>query len=147
MTKKEVLLNFIEFNPQRFLKESKTWASKLKEIEKEIAGIPELPAIESSGVMSSGISDLTFNTAIKRMKLENDRQYYLTCIEILDWAMSHIPSFDRELIEGFFFPKISIYNFVEDFGRDNGLCRSDVYAARREALENFNEIISTKYGL
>lgn len=147
MNKQEVLEQFVEFNPTKFLKESKKWKDKLKDIKDELDSIAELPAIESSGVQSSSISDLTYNTALKRLKLTNEQEYLEACISIRDWALSNLSPFDRELIEGFFYPKTSIYMFVENFKIENALCTSDVYSARREALDSFTKLIVTKYGL
>lgn len=147
MTEQEALMQFVEFNPVKFLKASKKWKDKRKEIKDELDTLSELPAIESSGVQSSNISDLTYNSAIKRIKLDNELKRIEKCIAVRDWALNSLSSFDRELIEGFFYPKNSIYMFVETFKMENALCTSDVYAARREALDAFTELITTKYGL
>lgn len=147
MNNREVLADFIEFNPVKFLKDSKKWSAKLKEIEDEISSLIELPSIEGSGVQTSNISDMTYNLALRRIKLDNERSYYLKAIAIKDWALANLSAHDRELIEGFFYPKTSIYRFVDDYGRKYALCTSDVYSARREALENFTELLTAKYGL
>lgn len=147
MTNREWLLDYVEFNPTRFLKESERWADLITKKKRELESISELPSIESSGVQTSNIADSSARQAIQRLKITAEIEKLEGFIKIKAWAFSQLSSSDRELINGFFFDDKPVYLFVEDYGREHGLCRSDVYTARRLALEEFSELIRTKYYL
>lgn len=145
MKDKDCLTNFRKFNPSLFLKESKLWKKKISELKIELLNMPELPAIESSGVQSSGISNLTQQQAFRRMEITEEIEKYARLLEIRRIALDRLTEEQRELINGFYFGKRHISAFVADFGSKHYVCDTIVYRMKNEALDSIADTLEEFY--
>ena len=134
------------FNTHAFLKQSKKWDEKIKEIEQKLAEISELPAVENkTGVRSGKTSDLTQQTAMKKMELQEKLDRLKRDKEMLQYALDKLGEPDRELINGFYFSKKQRSIFVWNYGRKYGLCKDYVYSERNRVLKEMGEEIVKKF--
>lgn len=147
MSDREHLMEFVEFNPNRFLKESKTWKGEIAKRKTELESMSELPAMESSGVQTSNISDMTRVQAFSNIELKEEIHKYERLTQIKKETMRKLPEKQQEVINGFFFGRKHVSTFIDEFGRKHCLCRSDVYSFRKMALEEFVDILTDKYDL
>lgn len=136
------------FNTHAFLKESKHWEEKRREILLKLEEISELPAIDNkTGIKSGKISDLTKQTAMKKIELEGELKKIDRNEEMLQYALGTLDGRERALIDGFYFSRKQRSIFVWEYGRKYGLCKDYVYAERERILKELgNRIIEKYYG-
>lgn len=139
---------FVEFNPVKFLNESREWQRRRRAIEVKIDSVSLIKSSSLGAVAKTNIkSDTVEAPAIKIMELEEEVADIDKYIKAKDWALSKLTEQEREVINGFFFRCERIDKFVRDYGRKYGMCRSDVYTARRLALDRLSEIICERFGI
>lgn len=139
---------FVEFNPVKFLNESREWQRRRRAIEVKIDSVSLIKSSSLGAVAKTNIkSDTVEAPAIKIMELEEEVADIDKYIKAKDWALSKLTEQEREVINGFFFRGERIDKFVRDYGRKYGMCRSDVYTARRLALDRLSEIICERFGI
>lgn len=142
---KQHLNDFVGFDPVSFLKESKRWKSEIKRLKQELNALSELPAVEQSEIHTSSISNSTSRQAELREPILDEIARLEFLITVRDYALRKLSKKDKEIIDGFFFGKVSVYRFVDDFGRKYGMCQSDVYTARKNALARFGVAVTEGY--
>lgn len=145
MKDSECLKEYRIFSSALFLKESKTWRKKISQLKLELVNMPELPAIESSGVQSSNISNMTQQQALKRADITEEIAKYARLLEIREIALSRLSEEQRELINGFYFGHRHISAFVTEFGMKHYVCDTLVYRMRNEALDNIAQTLEELY--
>ena len=132
---------FIEFNPVKFLQESKTWKSKIAELKKELESITDINGVDNDGMpRGTDVGDPTGQKAIRSQQIECQiikLEYY---IETLSCIMKNLSQEEVDVINIFFFEKGYIPPKIAWYGQKYALCRSDVYKARRMALEHISRI-------
>lgn len=141
------MINYMRFDSESFLKDSRRWDAEIKELHRELDAISELKAIEQSPTKSSSISNPTFNTAAERerilLRIEQRKMYQ----RALAYAYGCLSEPQKEVLDLFFYSKGYIPPLIEKYGLKHALCRSDVYKARREALDELSRIIEERYEL
>lgn len=141
------MINYMRFDSESFLKDSRRWESEIKELYQELDAISELKAIEQSPTKSSSISNPTFNTVAQRGRIMVKIEQRKTYQQALTYAYSHLSEPQKEVLDLFFYSKGYIPPLIEKYGLKHTLCRSDVYKARREALDEFSRLIEERYDL
>lgn len=137
----------MRFDSEAFLKDFRRWEGEIKELFQELNAISELKSIEQSPTKSSSISNPTFNTVAQRGRIMAKIERRKTYQQALHYAYSHLSEPQKEVIDLFFFTDGYITPLIEEYGSKHALCRSDVYKARREALDELSRIIEERYGL
>lgn len=143
--KGEEMDRYIRFSPEAFLKDVLRWEEELKELEAKLEEISELPAITNSEVHTTNISDPTHKQAVKRAFILDQIERVKKYIQAYERIYAKLTDFEKEVLTGFFFSSNRIDIFVEEFGHKYALCRSDVYKARRRALDHFGELLTARY--
>lgn len=134
------------FNTHAFLMQSRKWDDKKKRLEEELKELPELPAIENkTGVRSGKISDLTKQTAMKRIELEEKIKEIDHNKEMLEYGLSTLGEQERELIDGLYFSSRSNSAFVQEYGYKHAMCISYVYVKRKQILNDMGDKIIEKF--
>lgn len=128
------------------IKDSKTADERLAKLKEELENIPELPSVDNkTGVRSSDPSDLTAQTALRRLKILAEIEEILLDKEMLNYALKRLTEDERALINGFFYPKKQIGVFVHEYGRTHGLCKDYVYDERTRVLDKIEGLIHEGY--
>jgi len=136
---------YIEFNPIKFLQESKTWASRKKELTRELESIGDLSAVVNDGMPhGTDIGRPTERNAIKRYELVEQIRAIERYQAMYEYAINQLSQAEIEVLDIFFFKGGYMPPKIDKYGYKYGLCRSDVYKARRLALEHLTQIISEK---
>lgn len=142
------MIKYMRFDALSFLKDSKKWDADKKKKQEELESITELPGMSIDSIGRSGqISDSVFNVAAQRERLEFEICRINTYQQALQYARKMLTEAQNEVIEVFFFRGGYIPPLIEEYGLKHGLCRSDVYRVRREALDKLSYIIEERYDL
>ena len=62
---------FVEFNAQKFIRESGTWEQRKKDLLQELDGITEIRGVDNSPVRSGKLNDSTANVAMQRDRIQH----------------------------------------------------------------------------
>lgn len=139
-------MSWIKFDIKSFLKESKHWEDRIQELKAEQDALLSLPSVDnSSGVRSSEPSDMTASMALRRLKIQAEIEELELNREMLNYALKRLTEDERALVKGFYFPKKKIGVFVQEYGRERGMCKNLVYQEREATLEKMREIIEQEY--
>ena len=139
-------MNWRPFDIKAFLRASRYWADDIAVLEQELKDMPELPAVSNdSGVHSSNVSDLTAQTAIRRLKITAEIEEILLNKEMLNYAFKRLTEDERELIDGLFYPQKKKSWFVQEYGRKYGLCDTYVYEKKNRILDKMKRLIEEAY--
>lgn len=139
-------MNWRPFDIRAFLKASRYWDDDIESLEQELKDLPELPAISNeSGVHSGNVSDLTAQTALRRLKIAADIEEIRLCKEMLAYALKRLTEDETALVNGFFYPKKPIGIFVQEYGYSHGLGKNLVYAEREKVLDKMRMMIEAEY--
>ena len=134
------------FDIRSFLKESKKWDGQIKKLEEELENISELPSTGNNPVVGNGnISDLTAKTAVRRFEISAEIEEIKLNKEMLAFAMKRLSDDEKQLIQGFYYPKKRIDRFISDYGSEHGLCRSYVYEKLNRTLDKMGRMILKMY--
>lgn len=141
-------MNWRPFDTHSFLKASRHWDTDIKKLDQEMDALLTLPSIEnSSGVRSSNISDMTAQTALRRLKIASQIEEIQLCKAMLDYALKRLPKDERELVNGFYFSNKARKVFVQEYGRRYGMCETYVYEKKTRVLQKMgDEILREYYG-
>ena len=133
---------FIEFNPVKFLQESRGWRRRIQELRAQLDTLYGLDGVENDGMPhGTDISDTTGNKAIKVQSIKGQIEELEYYISMLTYARGVLSQEENEVIDIFFFKGGYMPPKIEAYGMKYGLCRSDVYSARRKALDHISSII------
>lgn len=139
-------MNWRPFDIESFLKASRHWKEDKEKLKKELNDLSYLPSINNeSGIRSSNTSDLTAQTAIRRLKIQAEIEEIQLCEEMLAFALKNLSEDELRLIKGFYYPKKQIGVFVQEYGMEHGLCKNLVYAKRKNVLDKLRDVIEEKY--
>lgn len=139
-------MNWHRFDIKGFLKASKHWEEDKAKLEQEMDALLTLPSIKNeSGVHSSNVSDITAQTALRRLQIQAEIEEIKLNEEMLNYALKQLTEDERALIDGFFYPRQKIGVFVEEYGRKHGMCKDYVYRDKDAALNKMRTIIETEY--
>ena len=132
---------YIEFNPDKFLKDARKWAKEKRDSQKQLDSILELSAVSNTEVHTNNISDPTRDTAIKKLMLEAeiDRLDNYQCI--LEYGLSRIDELERKLLNAFYWSDTYLNRIVDDFCNDLDCSPRHVYKLKRKALDHFAQSI------
>lgn len=138
---------YIRFDAEAFIKDSKNWDRQIKEAIAELNSISELRAIESTGGKSNSISDPTYNVAKEREKCRERINRLLMYQKALRYGLEHLTEAHRDAIELLILADGYKHWRVHEYGQKYLISTTDVYAWRREALNEFAYIITERYEL
>lgn len=130
------MINYIQFDIERFLRDARNWAEELKGLQEELDSITEISGASDNPGHGSDISKPVERTAIDRDSVMS-RMGQLKCyIDALNAGMNGLSEHDRELIIGFFFGDKNMFAFVEAWCRAHNSNRQYCYRDRRMALDH-----------
>lgn len=139
-------MSWRRFDIKAFLKDSHHWDEKIAELQQKLDDMPELPAVgNDSGVHSGNISDMTAQTALKRLQIVADIEEIKLNKEMLRYAIKRLTEDERRLLNAFFYPKKPIGIFVHEYGLEHGLSKNLVYAERERVLDKMRLLIEEEY--
>ena len=138
---------YMRFDVAGFLKDSKMWETQKRELQKELDAITEIKGQSDSVGRSGKIGDPVSSVASEREKLEIGIARIDTYQRALSYARGILTEAQNEVLDIFFFKRGYMPPLIDEYGRKYALCRSDVYKARREALEELSRIITERYEL
>lgn len=130
------MINYIQFDIERFLRDSRTWEGELKELKKELDSITEISGASDNLGHSTDISKPVERIAIDRDRVMSRMGQLKHYIDALDAGMKGLTEHDRELIIGFFFGDRSMFAFVDAWCREHNSNRQYCYRDRRIALDH-----------
>ena len=139
-------MSWQHFDILSFLKASKDWDDDLKKLQTELDNISYLPAGgNESGVRGSDISEPPYRIAVRELEIQAEMEEILLNKEILKYALNKLTEDEKDLINGFFYPKKRISVFVYEYGRRRGLSKTLVYDERTKVLDKLRRIIEAEY--
>lgn len=134
---------YIEFNAVKFIKESRLWEAEKKRLEAKLDGITEIKGIDNSPIRSGRLHDSVADVAVEREQIEAQIARTETCQKIWQHVERCLNDSEKEIIE-VFFTGGRIDKKIQAFSRKHAMCRSDVYAFRRETLEKIRDAVYEK---
>ena len=139
-------MNWRRFDTEAFLKASKDWDEDLRKLREKLDNMPELPSVNNeSGVRSSDISDMTYQMALRRLKIQSEIEELLLNKEMLRYSLRLLTEDERALVNGFYFPKKKIGVFVQEYGQSHGMSDRKVYYERNRVLKKIGLAIESEY--
>lgn len=136
----------LEFPIKSFLKESLEWEDRIKKLKEEQEALLGLPSVDNStGIRSSEPSNMTASIALRRLKIQSEIEEILLDKEMLRYAIKQLSEDERELLNGFFYPKKPKGLFVWEYGRKHGLGKNLVYEEKDRVLEKMRVCIEEEY--
>jgi hypothetical protein len=90
-----------------------------------------------SGVRSGNISETTATQAIRRIQLKEKIQEIERCEEAHKTALSKLSEDDVELLDGFFNPKMPIWQFRIKYAETHFMGDTLIYKHRKQALKRY----------
>ena len=126
----------MEFNIERFLRESRTWSEELKGLQDELDSITEIGGASDNPGHTTDISRPVERTAIDRDRVMSRMGQLKHYIDALNAGMNGLSEYDRELIMGFFFGDRNMFAFVDAWCREHNSNRQYCYRDRRIALDH-----------
>lgn len=134
---------YIEFNAVKFLKDSKTWEGEKRRLQAKLDGITEIKGIDNSPIRSGRLHDSVADVAAEREQIESQIARIETYQKIWQHVERCLNDSEKEIIE-VFFKGGRIDKKTQAFSRKHAMCRSDVYAFRRETLEKIRDSVYEK---
>lgn len=142
------MIKYMRFDAVSFLKDSKKWEEEKRRKQEELDAITEILGMSNDSPSRSGkVSDPVYNVAAQRERLEIEISRICMYQQALCYARKMLSDEQNEVIDVFFFRSGYIPPLIEKYGLKHALCRSDVYKARREALDELSHIIEERYEL
>lgn len=140
------MMEWRPFDIKSFLKASRHWKEDRRKLEQELKDLLYLPSINNeSGVRSGNIAEPAAQIAMRRLKISEEIDKISRNEEMLDTALKSLTEDERVLVSGFYYPKTYIGVFVQEYGREHGLCKDYVYAERDRVLEKMRRVIEHNY--
>lgn len=142
-----LLESYKKFTPVDFIKDLKKHKKRKQELLEKLDELTGLPSIENkSGVKSTRVSDMTANQAIQRAKIQEEIDEIERCEAAHNYALSKLSEQERKLFEGFFEPKIPIWEFRMNWSESHYISESLVYKHRNQMLKKYAENIKKYMG-
>lgn len=138
-------MSWVRFDIKSFLKASKHWEDDIARLRQEMEDLSFLPSVDNKSGVRSGLSDMTASTALRRLKIQAEIEEIQLDEEMLRYAIKRLTEDERALFNGFYRPKKKIGVFVEEYGKQHGLCRDYVYDAREAMLDKMRILIEGEY--
>ena len=139
-------MNWRPFDIKSFLKASRHWEEDKARLRQEMDDLSFLPSVDNkSGVRSGTPSDMTSQIALRRLRIASLIEEIELNEEMLKCALKQLTEDERRLIDGFYYPKKKIGVFVQEYGREMGICENYVYNKRNKALDKMRMIIEKEY--
>lgn len=136
------LKEYVEFNSIRFVKDSHNWVKEKKRIENQMDDVLGLSAIANDGLPhGTSTGDPTANRAIKLANLQDKLDAISAKIDTWEFVKSQLTESELDVLKVFFEGYGRIPYKIAMYGQKYGLCRSDVYKARRLCLERIKELV------
>lgn len=134
---------YIEFNAVKFLKDAKTWEGEKRRLQAKLDGITEIKGIDNSPIRSGRLHDSVADVAAEREKIEADIAEIERLQSIMTYVQKHLEEEEKAVLD-VFFTGGRIDRKIDDFSREYAMCRSDVYALRRETLDKVWGLVQNK---
>ena len=136
---------FVEFNAQKFIRESGTWEQRKKDLLQELDGITEIRGVDNSPVRSGKLNDSTANVAMQRDRIQHQIERIEEYEAILQYAFGRLSDEQKEVIQLFFYSRGYIARLVRKFAGKYHISEREVYRRRREALTLISQIITDRF--
>lgn len=136
---------FVEFNAQKFIRESGTWEQRKKDLLQELDGITEIRVVDNSPVRSGKLNDSTANVAMQRDRIQHQIERIEEYEAILQYAFGRLSDEQKEVIQLFFYSRGYIARLVRKFAEKYHISEREVYRRRREALTLISQIITDRF--
>lgn len=134
------------FDTHSFLKASRGWDKRIKELQDELEATTDIPAYKNdAGVKGDSVSDPTARITLRRLNIQAEIEEILLNKEMLKYGLSMLTEDERRFIDSFYNPRQSIGSFVYEYGKKQGINKDYVYAERRRVLDKIGEIILKAY--
>lgn len=135
------------FDTKSFLKASVHWEDDMKRLQKEMDDISMLPSVDNkSGVRSGHISDLTAQTALRRLQIQAEIEDIKLNKEMLRYALKILTEDERELVNGLaWLPRGDKGAFVQKYGRKYGMCDTYVREKYDRVLQKMGSAILEEF--
>lgn len=134
---------YIEFNAVKFLKESKHWEEEKKKLQDKLNEITEIKCIDNSPVRSGRLHDSVADVAAEREGVKRQIERGDRCAYIWAYVNKFLEPEEKGVLE-VYFTGGNIGRKIEIFGREYGMCRSDVYSLRRQTLNKIWDLVKNK---
>ena len=131
--------NYIKFDTEKFLKDSRGWADKMKELEQELESITEISGHTEGAPSGGGVSSPTERTAVERDAIQRQIDTIREYMDCFKYAWDCASEDDKLILKGFYFAPGYIYRFVEYWCEENASNRDYCYKAKRETEQRFGE--------
>lgn len=139
-------MSWQHFDILPFLESSKHWQDDLRKLQNELDNISYLPAGgNETGVRGSDISETPYSITLQKLKIQAGINKIKKDMGMLDYGLKCLTEDEKELIDGFFYPKKAKGVFVYEYGRKHGLCKTLVYDKRTKVLDKLRRIIEAEY--
>lgn len=131
------------FSPIEFINDSKGWEAQLEHLKNKLEGITEIKGIDNSPIRSGRLHDSVADVAAEREGIEEQIERIKRYINIWRYIYSNLTDIEKEVLD-VYFTGGRIDKKIYDFERKYAMCRSDVYALRRETLKKMEELVKDK---
>lgn len=128
--------NYVRFDIESFLRDSKRWDAELKSLQTELDSIAYIKGAPDTPARSSEPSRPTESIAVERDRLMTRIDRLNEYKTVLGNCLDQISDHDRELIDGFFFGRVNIFSFVDSWCRKHASNTRYCYRDRRIALDH-----------
>ena len=132
---------FVKFDAVSFLNDSKSWDDEIAKLKEEIEDTIGIKGQSDSCIRSGKISNPVLSDAIEIERIQNEINRLEKYKYALGKALGMLPEDSKEAIDTFFFKRGNKGQLVSEYGLKYGLSTKLVYAKRREALDEFTQII------
>ena len=134
------------FDIKTFLKESRYWDDDIEKLKREQDALSLLPSSQDVPSAKTGtVSDITARAALRRLEISAQIEKIMLYKEILEYAFKTLSDKDRQLIEGFYYPKKSISYFISEYGHTYGMGRTMIYEERDRIEKQMARVIENHY--
>ena len=139
-------MKYVHFDTVMFLKDSKRWGKRKKQLRQRLESMSELPSVDNpSGVRSGAISKPTQRQALERLEIEEELAQIELQEEMLRYGLGGLNENDKELIVGMYLSSKRNGIVVHEWGRKNGLNKDYVYGELHRILRTMGDRIEEKY--
>lgn len=134
---------YLEYNPVKFLLDSKNWEQEKKALNEELDAARELASVNGSGIRSGKVPDPTPATMLETQQIEFEIQRREVYIAALDWLKTQMTDLQIEVMYGFFINRQhNLGKFVNDLATKYATNVRYVYRERRRVLAMTKDVMN-----
>ncbi len=134
---------YLEYNPIKFLADSKGWEQEKEEKNKELESARELSAVNGSGIRSGKKSDPTPEAMLEVQIIEFEIRRLDVYIAAFDALKTQMTDLQKEVMYGFFINRQhNLGKFVSDLATKYATNVRYVYRERRRVLAMTKDVMN-----